>query len=284
MIYVFGGVNIDLLIKINGNARMHESNPSKITFKDGGVGRNVARAIGNYKPCELVSAFPNHLYQNIIKDLNSNNVSTKYSKIMSSGKRSMYIYVVDDNGVVIGASDMKIIEEISPEDVSLPVSLTSDSDIVIVDTNLSYDTVEYIVKNANGYKILDAVSSKKLEKVLDLVPLFDLVKVNKIEYEFIKDNPSKKVLLTTGDGLRIIEDEKEILSFTHKTLKPVNPNGCGDTLLGTYVANLDKGDIEAFKIAIIASAASSQTDDATPTLEEINKMNESELKIVWKEL
>ena len=129
------------------------------------------------------------------------------------------------------------------------------------------------------FKILDAVSSKKLEKIVNLISLFDLAKVNNLEYKYIKDNPSKKVLRTTGNGLEIIENGKRTLILTHKTLKPVNPNGCGDTLLGTYIANIDKGDTIALRLAIIASAAASQINDAVPTLDEINNINESELEI-----
>ena len=283
MIYVFGGVNIDLLIRIKDGVRMYESNPAHITVIDGGVGRNIARAIGNYKPCELVSAFPNDLYKKMIEDLNKHNVSTKYSKFLSNDNSSMYVDVIDDSGVVLGASDMSVIEEIDELDVAKALSLTKDEDTIIVDTNLNYKTIEYIAKNSKGYKILDAVSSKKLEKVVNLIKLFDLVKVNNIEYDYIKDNPSKKVLRTTGNGLEIIENGKRVLTFTHKTLKPVNPNGCGDTFLGTYIANIDKGDIKALKLAIVASAAASQINSAVPTLDEINNIDESELEIRWTE-
>ena len=284
MIYVFGGVNIDFLIKIEDKVRMYESNPSKITLKAGGVGRNIARAIGNFKTCELISAFPNHLYENIIKDLNKHNVSTKYSKIMTSSKNSIYVDVVDSDGVVLGAADMSVIDKITKDDILKVTPLTSDEDIIVIDTNFSYDIVKFVLDNTKGYKVLDAISSKKLEKVKDLVGCFDLVKVNSFEYEIIKDIKTKRVLLTTGSGIKIIDNNKERVSISHRVLKAVNPNGCGDTLLGTYLANMDLGDFDAFKLAIVASAASSQTDEAVPTIKEIVKMNDSELDIVWKEL
>ena len=281
MIYVFGGVNIDFLIKIEDKVRMYESNPSKITLKAGGVGRNIARAIGNFKTCELISAFPNHLYENIIKDLNKHNVSTKYSKIMTSSKNSIYVDVVDSDGVVLGAADMSVIDKITKDDILKVTPLTSDEDIIVIDTNFSYDIVKFILDNTKGYKVLDAISSKKLEKVKDLVECFDLVKVNSFEYEINNTLPGWTV---NGSGIKIIDNNKERVSISHRVLKAVNPNGCGDTLLGTYLANMDLGDFDAFKLAIVASAASSQTDEAVPTIKEIVKMNESELDIVWKEL
>ena len=60
MIYIFGGINLDVVAKINGKAHLYESNIANISLRAGGVGRNIARAIGNYSKCEFLTCIPNN--------------------------------------------------------------------------------------------------------------------------------------------------------------------------------------------------------------------------------
>ena len=280
MIYVFGGINLDIVAKVDGNVRLNESNIANISLRAGGVGRNIARAIGNFTSCEFLTCVPNNLYSPIVKELEDNNISLKYSKFLNDeSSLNMYIDIVDDKGVVLGACDTKALDSYSIEDIKDILNIINDDDIVVVDANIP-ELAEYIVYNSKGFKILDAVSSVKLERIKHIVKDLDFIKVNNYEYEIIKDNLPKNYLITCGDGGNIVFNDTE-LSFRHKELVPVNPTGCGDTFLGTFIGNINRPLKDAIKLSIKAAAVSSQCIEAVPNRKEIDEFDIKELDIKW---
>lgn len=282
--FIFGGANIDIQAMLSSKARLAESNPSSIKTTFGGVGRNIARAIANYNSCYFISAFSKStLFIPLLDDLNQHSVNTTLSKVFKNKDTSMYIDIVDEDGVVIGASDMSLIESLKKEDVKEAVLKTEDNDIIVVEANLPYDVLEYILKNAKGYKIMDAVSSKKMGKVKELLILTDLIKLNNLEYNMLKDTKINDYIITYGNALEIkIGGEK--YHITHNKVHSLNPTGCGDTFIGTFAANINNG----LKLAIIesikAAAASALILESVPSKEDINKITVDDLSIVFEEI
>ena len=118
MIYIFGGINLDVVAKIDGDAKINESNIANISLNAGGVGRNIARAVGNYTCAEFITCVPNDLYSNAVNELETNNISLKYSKFLhDQNSLNMYVDVVDNNGVVIGACDTKALDKFAKDDI-----------------------------------------------------------------------------------------------------------------------------------------------------------------------
>jgi len=280
--FCFGGTNIDIQALIADKVAMYESNPSKVRITYGGVARNIARAIGNFAFCELVSAFSHSsLFVPLLEDLHSHNVSTSLSKIYGDEGNSLYIDIVDKDGVLVGASDMSLVERLAPKDLEEACALTSGNDIIILDTNLSHAAFEYILTHAKGYKAVDAVSSKKLSRVLDLMHLADLVKVNTFECEMLKGTAINDCIITKGNGA-IVRYLGKTYSLSHRTVEAVNPTGCGDTFFGTFLANLEKGTENALTLAVKAATASALSIEAVPSKEEIDGIDEAALGIVWE--
>ena len=282
MIYIFGGINLDVVAKINGKAHLYESNIANISLRAGGVGRNIARAIGNYSKCEFLTCIPNNLYNSVVSDLERNNVSLKYSKYLNDiASLNMYLDIIDSDGVVIGACDTKALLKFDESDIKNVLSIIKDDDIVVIDANIP-ELAEYIVNNSKGFKMMDGVSSVKLERIKHFVNKLDFIKVNNLEYNIVKDRLPKNYLITNGHGGKIVYKNQELV-FDHKELTPVNPTGCGDTFLGTFIGNMDKPLKEAITLSIIAAAASSQIDEAVPTISEIDRINKKDLNIIWME-
>lgn len=281
MIYCIGGANIDLNIKLDSKARLKESNPATIKKSFGGVSRNIAKAISLYNTCKYISIVPDEEdYHNLIKDLSDSGIDTSLVKFIK-GKTSLYVDFIDDNGLLIGASDMSAVEEINIDFIkSLNLNI-NDEDIIVLDTNLKAETIDYVCSNYKGLKVLDAVSSKKLEKVLNVIPKLDLIKVNLDEYEYVKDIKGLNLLITSGNVVGLLYKEYDLI-VKHNYLSLVNPNGCGDTLFGVFISLMDNGIEEALYNAVIAGASASQTEDSVPSLELINK-TKGELDIKWIE-
>ena len=282
MIYVFGGINLDIVAKVAGNVRMNESNIANVSLKAGGVGRNIARAIGNFTLCEFLTCVPNSLYNPIIKELEDNNVSLKYSKFLNDeSSLNIYIDVLDDKGVVLGACDTKALNMYSINDIKNILEIINDNDVVVIDANIP-ELAEYITYHTKGFKILDAVSSIKLQRIKHIVKDIDFIKVNNFEFEIIKEILPKNYLITTGNGGQIVFNGENLI-FKHKELIPINPTGCGDTFLGTFIGNMNLPLKDAISLSIKAAAVSSQSLDAVPTKKQIDDYNIKELEIKWNQ-
>lgn len=277
--YVFGGNNIDIQA-FTKKANLYESNPSSIKITFGGVGRNIARAIGNYKSCIFVSVFSNTQFSKALRnDLEMHNVDTSKSLIINENKDSIYLDIVSAEGLLVGASDTSLIEQMMPSDIQSVIQKIDDNDYVVVDTNLNRDCFEYILKQSKGYKIVDAVSKTKLEKIKDLLLYSNLIKVNNYEKEALEDVKYNNAIVTYGNALDIFMDGKRY-HISHKLNETLNPTGCGDTLLGTFISNLDSsGIMTAIKEVVRAAACSVKILDSVPTKEEIEKESIDALNI-----
>lgn len=280
--FVFGGTNIDMQAIIAGKVRPYESNPSKISVTFGGVGRNIARSIANSEPCYFISAFSNSpLFLPLIEDLKNHHIDLSYSKIFNDQGSSIYLDLIDQDGVVVGASDTGLVERLNPEDFRSVCNLTSDNDIIVLDTNLNHESLEYILTHSKGYKVLDAVSSKKLERAKDLLKYVDLIKVNQFEFASIKDELIHDYIKTMGSSV-LAKINGKTYAFHHQTVKAINPTGCGDTFFGAYLSNISHGIESAFTEAVKAATASALTIEAVPEKEEIDKIRDEDLEIVWE--
>ncbi len=280
MIYVFGATNVDCLVKIKGKSRMYESNICGINFKTGGVGCNMARSSSNYKNTEFITVLNDFTYSIAKEELSRKNISIKYSLFTKTEDKCMYIDVLDEDGLVIGASDMSLFDNADLSFMDEVLSKITEEDCVILDAN-SRRVVEYVLNNSKGKKFIDAVSSVKLERIVDLLPKIYLIKANNFEYEFIKDIRKDGILITNGVGGTIILDGQKY-EFSHDTMEPINPTGCGDTFFGAFVANFDKGIKEAMETAIKAAVTCSQIEESVPKVEDIKKYENKELKVLWK--
>lgn len=272
--YVFGGANIDIEAFINYKARSNESNISSITKVFGGVARNIARAIGNYKNTYFVSVFnTSSEFKDLMKDLSEHNVDLRYSQVLDTDRQSTYLSINDVDGLVIGASDMTLLDLLDYNKLNEVIKNITDDDIVVVDAN-SYELAKFVAINSKGHLFFDSVSSKKMEKCLDFIDKFEVVKANNEEYEKLKHLNLNNLLITGGGYV-----EFNGVKIKHNMLAPINTSGCGDTLYGTFIANYDKGIAEALKLGVIAGATSSQIKRTVPNRDEIDSLDKSLLAI-----
>ena len=280
MIYVFGATNVDCLVKIKGKSYMYESNICNKDFKLGGVGANLARSASNYSEVEFVTVLNEFIKSVGCKELTRSKLSITNSIVIENDNKCMYIDVLDENGLVIGASDMSLYDNVDLSFMDKILSQIKDDDLIILDAN-NRKVVEYVIKNSKGKKFLDAVSSVKLERIIDLLPYIYLIKVNNYEYELIKNIRNDNILITNGSGGKIILDNKNY-KFSHKVLDCINPTGCGDTFFGAFVANINKGIKAAIEEAIVSAVACSQINESVPMLNDINKYSKTDLDIKWQ--
>ncbi len=177
-VVVIGGANIDLRGRPVGEVlERHTSNPGKINVGSGGVGRNIAHNLALLNvPVTLLSAVGDDGEGIRILE-ETGKAGVKMDQMIISGKypTGIYLAILDSAGEMeVAVSDMQILEEITVEYLRSKAYLIKESKVVVMDTNIPEESIEYVVNLCNKVKVpllIEPVSvekAKKVRKVLDV--------------------------------------------------------------------------------------------------------------------
>jgi pseudouridine kinase len=176
-VVVIGGTNIDLRGRPTGEVlERHTSNPGKINVGSGGVGRNIAHNLALLNvPVTLLSAVGDDGEGiRILEETGKAGVRTEQMIISGEHPTGIYLGILDEKGEMeVAVSDMQILEEISLEYLRSKAYLIKESKIVVADTNIPEQSIEYVMDLCNKVKVpllIEPVSvekAKKLRKILD---------------------------------------------------------------------------------------------------------------------
>ena len=188
---VIGGSNLDISGTVNKKLIFKDSNTSKISMSPGGVGRNIAENIvllGNQ--CFLISAFGDDNFGQYIKNsCMKTGVDLSPSITIKNGKTALYISVHEKNGeMILALNDTSIINNITPNHLEHYRQLITSSSVIIIDTNLSEETINYIFKNYSKKNIfVDPVSLSKSSKLSPHLRFIHTLKPNLLEAKLLAD-------------------------------------------------------------------------------------------------
>jgi len=281
---VIGGANIDLRGKPAGEVlERRTSNPGKINISSGGVGRNIAHNLALLNvPVTLLSAVGDDGEGiRILEETGKAGVNMEQVIISGEHPTGIYLAILDEKGEMeVAVSDMQILEEITVEYLRSKAYLIKESKIVVMDTNIPEQSIEYVVDLCNKVKVpilVEPVSvekAKKLRKVLDgsgkwhinyITPSEDeLESILETEMggyqdmglvraaEELKRRGVKKVIVTLGKrGIYVYyggadgsneggQDEPSKFMAPYKG-KVVDVTGAGDALVAGLVYGIYKG-------------------------------------------
>ena len=175
-VVVIGGANIDLRGRSKRELKRHTSNPGKINVGSGGVGRNIAHNLALLNvPVTLLSAVGDDGEGiRILEETGKAGVKTGQMIISGEHPTGIYLAILDEKGEMeVAVSDMRILEEVTVEYLRSKAYLIKESKIVVMDTNIPEQSVEYVVDLCNKVKVpllIEPVSvekTRKLRRVLD---------------------------------------------------------------------------------------------------------------------
>lgn len=202
-IVVIGGTNIDLKGISNEKLKEYDSNPGRIVITPGGVGRNItenlAKIAENIKFMSVVGD-DNH-GKDIIEKLKLLNVDTMDMIKLSNTRTSTYMAILDKNGEMnVAISEMDNIDALNTVYLQNNFIKIKNTDLIVIDTNLSKTSINYLLNNCNKKIIVDLVSSTKALKVENLLKNIFALKANKLEAEVLSKTKinSPKDLETVG--------------------------------------------------------------------------------------
>jgi len=185
-ITVIGGANIDIAGFPKNKLILNDSNPGHVKVSLGGVGRNIAENLSRIGVnVKLITAIGNDEYgKKILDESTSYKIDMNNSMIVNNKPTSVYLSILDNNrDMKLAISSMDIIDSIDTEYIQSRHNIINNSKVVIIDTNLKEETIKYLVENFDTNFIVDAVSTIKAEKIIDIIGKFNTVKLNKIEAE-----------------------------------------------------------------------------------------------------
>ena len=299
---VIGGLNIDLQGSSVNPLVFNDSNPGEIVMSAGGVGRNIAENISKLNiHSKILSYVGNDALGDFVVNKSSlSGVDTSFIKKHSHLPTSQYLSVLDDNNdMLVSISDMRIIEEMTIQDIDKWNLTIEQSSAIVVDTNIPIPVIEYLTdKYSNIPLFLDPVSFAKTSKILKLIGRFHTVKPNRLETELISgvkitDNDSmlkaakiifdmgcKQIFITLGEDGVFYYDGENFGQYLHKGVNMISANGAGDA----FTAGVVYGFLKLNGIKETAEFASSAAVIALRSANTISDdLSEERVKLLLKE-
>lgn len=271
---VIGGSNMDIQGFPNNPLVMYDSNPGKVDISMGGVGRNIAENLSRLDVnTKLISAIGNDLYGNTILSESKNlNIDVNDCFVSDEYSTSIYVSILNnDKDMQLAISHMDIIEKLDESFIHSKHKSLNDSKVIVIDTNLSQESIEFITRTYSHLPIfVDTVSTTKCLKIKNILDKFEGIKLNKYEAETLSgikienlddakasckyfiEKGVKSIFITLGsDGVCCANKEK-ILHIPGVKIDIVNATGAGDAFMSGivygYVNELDLDETAKFSV------------------------------------
>jgi len=256
-ITVIGGGNMDIQGIPFKTCNLKDSNPGKITYSLGGVGRNIGENLAKLDlPVRLLTAVGQDLYgQEMLQYASQQGIDINDCLVTGKATTATYMYVSDKEGdMVVAIADMDIMDQMDTHYFADKIERIERSTYTVIDTNLSKKNLETLLEQLNKTKvILDTVSGKKALRVADSLHHLYAIKLNRLEGERLLKRPldtreaivlagkdlleqgCKKVMISLGDkGLYYTDGQVSIFGEPLK-VSPINTTGAGDALTSGLV-------------------------------------------------
>lgn len=175
---------MDICGSPSGLLVMEDSNPGIVAVRPGGVGRNIAHNLCLLGlDVSLVAALGGDLFSAGLSDsCKALGMDMSMALCLPERRSSTYLYVTDETGDMrVGVSDMDITSCITPEYLETVMDRINQADAVVIDANLSQESIEYIAANCTAPLYADPVSTVKGQKLKTILPKLQAFKPNAIE-------------------------------------------------------------------------------------------------------
>jgi len=166
---VIGGTNMDIAAALTAPFVPADSVPGQVTLGCGGVARNIAhnlRLMGH--EVKLVSIFGEEAFGNMCwNECLAIGLDLTLSERCEDMRTGLYLCINDQSGDMIAAvADTDIIACITPEFLGSRIDALNNSSLVIADTNISAEALQFLIDHCSAPLMVDAVSTAKATRVI----------------------------------------------------------------------------------------------------------------------
>ena len=256
-IVAIGSSNVDILGKSNNKIVLNDSNPSEIIITPGGVARNIAENVVLLKnECHLITVFGNDYFGKYLKKESINKgLKIDNSITIKNSESSIYISVNNHQGeMLVALNNTNILNNLTPNFLKTKASILLNASAIVIDANLSQETINYICKEfKHKYIFADPVSLKKSKKLKKHLGNIDVIKPNLSEARFLLGikEINKNFLSKVSSRLKKLNvyrmiislGKKGVISYNNDKIKSIsfprqsvnNVNGAGDALMAGLI-------------------------------------------------
>ena len=250
-VIVIGAVNVDICGRPETAPRLHDSNIGSVSLSPGGVGRNIAHNLCLLGvKVKFLAAIGDDVYgESVLKSCTELGMDMHLARRIKGGRTSSYLYVTDEKGdMLIGICDTDIAGSITPEYLGMHLDEINAADAVVIDGNLSAETLSWIADNITAPLYADPVSTAKAERLRPALRRLCAFKPNELEAQSLTGENSapaaaekllkagiERVFISLGsDGILAAEGDEKITLSCEKT-DIVNATGCGDAATAAII-------------------------------------------------
>lgn len=283
-----GSALVDELFHATETMLMHTTNNVTATKSAGGVSRNIAHNLALLNiPVQLITVFGNDAEGGWLKEICKKAEIQIDASFTSSTPNAKYTAIINTDGSMFTALlSNAALHHITPEYLAQHQSLLSTAAYLLVDANISVDTVNWLVKfsNRSGIPlIVEPVSVPPAKSVTkaDLNGVY-LITPNEEELPALCSSASTTVdeqineLLQRGiQNIWLHRGAKgstlytgiEAIHLDAPNVKIVDCTGAGDGSLSAFIMSkcIGKNDVDALKIAHTLSGEILQVNGAIAT-------------------
>ena len=274
---VVGGVNVDIGGRSLAPLVAADSNPGVVSVSLGGVGRNIAHNMSLMGvDVRLLTAYGADMHgERVAASCSALGIDLSHALQVSDCATSTYLYLTDPEGeMALAVSDMAICDRITPEYLAEKLPVLNNAQVVVADTNIPAESLRYLAENCTAPLFIDPVSTKKAEKLRQILGKIHTLKPNKLEAELLSGVKieTKADLVEAADRLMELGVHRMFISLgadgvfaamgEEKLWLPnvpgnmVNTTGCGDAFMASLVwAYLEGMDLETTAKAGLAAGS-----------------------------
>jgi pseudouridine kinase len=305
-ILVFGASVVDIFGFSACSYRSCDSNPGRVKMSFGGVSRNIAENMArmgvNTKFISILG--DDETGRSMIEHSQNIGYDMSNSLILKNGRTPTYMAILNENGEMVSAvADMESIKEMNSNFIKTKAGIIKNAEYTFLDADDPVN-LKYILENFHGDTkfILDPVSSKKAERIKDLIHYFHTIKPNRVEaevlcgFEIRTDEDmirAGKYFLSLGIKQVFISLDADGIYYTNgkesgkvKALNPTvkNVTGAGDS----FVAGLGYGYykklsiLETIMISVTMSTITIANEDTIDLEMSLEKVEKAMSEINWK--
>ncbi|MBM3071116.1 pseudouridine kinase [Lelliottia sp. RWM.1] len=258
-IVTIGSANMDVAGYSHASLNYADSNPGKIKFTPGGVGRNISHNLALLgKNSWLLTAVGNDSYgQSLLAQTRQSGVHVDKCLLVSGENTSCYLSLLDNTGeMLVAINDMTISEHISVAFLSRHAEFIRGAAAIVADCNISEDALTWILENAGRAPVfVDPVSAWKCIKIREQLGKIHTLKPNRLEAEtlsgialssredvgkvaawFHENGLTRLVLSMGGDGVYYSNIDGESGWSLPIQTRVINVTGAGDAMMAGLVS------------------------------------------------
>ena len=248
---VVGAVNMDVCGRPYQKLILRDSNPGAVRYTPGGVGRNIAhdlRLLG--VEVRFVTVFGDDPYGAALREsCEMLGMDLTDAATMPGMRTSTYLYITDEHGEMqLALSDTDISECITPDFLASRLGMLNAAAAVVVDGNLTRETLCWIADHVAVPIFADPVSVTKAERLRPILSRLHTFKPNLTEGQHLTGETAPERIVDTllsqgvghvflslgADGILAGVGEERVMLPCFPT-RMVNTTGGGDAVMAALI-------------------------------------------------